>query len=86
MSHYFELDGIREKIFILQSIALSGEPFSKEYAIGVQEDNSLYSQKEYWLNTKSIASNGVLEIAVKTRNAIESIEAVANQQDIITSD
>lgn len=83
MSHYFEIDGIREKIFIINSLALSGESFSKDYAIGTRNDNSLYTQKEYWINTKSLVSNGVLEIAVKIRNAYESLSKSQSQEKII---
>ena len=77
MSHYFEVNGIREKIFILQSLALSGENFSKEYAVGCREKPSLYSQKDYWLSVKSLVSNYILEISVKVRNASESVGATS---------
>lgn len=84
MSHYFDLDGIREKIFILHSLALSGEPFSREYSIGPHNDISLYSQTEYWTNAKSIASNGVLELAVKIRNAYEATTSAMSRENMIT--
>lgn len=74
MSHYFEFDGIREKIYTILSIAYSGENFALEYQVGTGNKIALYSQKDYWIQTKSIVSNSILEIAIKVRNSCESIE------------
>jgi len=83
MSHYYELDGTKEKIFTLQCIALSGREFSKEFSVGVRDGNSLYSQKEYWRLTKSTVSNGVLELAIKIRNSYESL-GLNDKHNILT--
>ena len=87
MSHYIEIDGVREKIFILQNISLSGENFSTRYGVGVESIKGEYSNSKYWRLIKSIVSNSTLEIAVKLRNSAELLSennlSFSNEKSIV---
>ena len=87
MSHQIAIDGVREKIFILQNISLSGECFSTRYGIGVEGYQVGYSNSEYWNLIKLIISNSTLEIAVKLRNSedllLENDLSYSNDKSIV---
>jgi len=75
MSHFIEIDGVKEKIYQLIEMALSAENFVSRYGIGVEGAERYISKDQYWRHTKSILSNYSLEIAVKLRNAAELLES-----------
>lgn len=74
MSHFVDIGSLKEKVFILNNLALSGELFSTKYSIGVSEFQAHYSDLDYHYFTKSIVSNYVIELAVKLRNAAELLQ------------
>lgn len=63
---------LKKKYSHLQCIAHSGESFSNNFQIGLNDNISLYTQKEYWIHVKTLVSNLTLEIAVKIRSLRES--------------
>ncbi|WP_111639677.1 hypothetical protein [Marinomonas shanghaiensis] len=75
MAHFIEIDGIREKLYLLIQMALAAESFTSRYGIGVENVERFISKEQYWRHTKSTVSNYSLEIAVKLRNAIELLES-----------
>lgn len=75
MAHFIEIDGIREKLYLLIQMALAAESFTSRYGIGVENAERFISKEQYWRHTKSTVSNYSLEIAVKLRNAIELLES-----------
>ncbi len=75
MSHYFEIDGLREKVYAVINHVLASEQFVGRYGIGVEEVEHTVKYDEYWEHTRSIISNSCLEIAVKSRNAAEALSA-----------
>ncbi len=75
MAHFIEIDGIRERLYLLIQMALAAEFFTSRYGIGVENAEQLISKEQYWRHTKSTVSNYSLEIAVKLRNAIELLES-----------
>ncbi|MCF6264468.1 MAG: hypothetical protein L3J24_12890 [Xanthomonadales bacterium] len=74
MSHFVDIGSLKEKVFILNNLALSGELFSTSYFIGVSEFQKHYSDLDYHHFTKSIVSNYAIELAVKLRNASELLQ------------
>jgi len=75
LSHYFDVDGLRESIYAVISHVLASEQFVGRYGIGVEEAERIVTHDAYWGHTRSIVSNRCLEIAVKTRNAAEALRA-----------
>lgn len=75
MAHFIEIDGIREKLYLLIQMALSAESFVSRYGIGVENTKRFISKEQYWMHTKSTISNYSLEISVKLRNAIELLKS-----------
>jgi len=74
VSHYIDVINLKEKIFVLNNLALSGESFSTSYCIGVSEHQKHYSDLDYHHFTKSLVSNYAIELAVKLRNASELLQ------------
>jgi len=75
MSHFVDISKIRETIFTLNSIILSGESFAVKYNVGIESAPSLYPRKKYWLTLKKIISNRCLELSVLMRNSKELLDA-----------
>jgi hypothetical protein len=69
-----DIGSLKEKLFILNNLALSGELFSVRYFIGESELQRHYSDLDYHHFTKSIVSNYAIELAVKLRNAAEMLQ------------
>ena len=74
MPHFIDIVSLKEKVFVLNSLALSGEYFSIKYFIGVKEHQRYYTDQDYYQTTKSIVSNYAIELAVKLRNSAELME------------
>jgi hypothetical protein len=74
MSHFVDVGSLKEKIFVLNNLAFSGEKFSTTYFIGADEPKEHYSDLDYHHFTKSIVSNYAIELAVKLRNTAELLQ------------
>jgi hypothetical protein len=71
MSHFVDFEKMREKIFILNNVVLSGEAFAIKYKVGIDEESTIYTQSDYWTTLKRIVSNSCLELSVMIRNSKE---------------
>jgi len=71
MSHFIDIVNLKGKVFMLNSLALSGESFSTKYCIGVEHHQEYYTDKDYCQITKSIVSDCSIELSVKLRNYAE---------------
>ncbi|EGQ8957178.1 hypothetical protein V6957_004822 [Vibrio parahaemolyticus] len=71
MAHFVDFEKMREKIFILNNVVLSGEAFAIKYRVGIEGVPSLYPKSEYWTMLKRIVSNSCLELSVLIRNSKE---------------
>jgi hypothetical protein len=78
MSHFVDISRIRERIFTLNSIILSGEAFARKYNVGIESAPSLYPRQKYWLTLKKIVSHSCLELSVLMRNSKELLDANDN--------
>lgn len=75
MSHYFDLNEIKEKLFIISGLALSGEEFCKQYKMGSTDHHKTYNISDYTRLTKLIVSNNLIEIAVKIRCLVDDLKS-----------
>lgn len=73
MSHLIDLDGVREKLYILINLSLVGNSFANKYSIGIEEYQNYFSDEDYYNLTKSIVSNYSIETAIKLRSLIETL-------------
>lgn len=67
MSHSVDLDGILEKLVLLQHFSFGSEEYCRDRLIGSIEDQGGYEEDNYWGWTKSITSNYILECSIKLR-------------------
>jgi hypothetical protein len=74
MTHFVDISKIRETIFTINSIILSGESFAQKYNVGIESAPSLYPRKKYWLTLKKIISHSCLELSVLMRNSKELLD------------
>ena len=81
MAHFVDINKIRETIFTLNSIILSGELFAQKYNVGIEFAPSLYPRKKYWLTLKKIISHSCLELSVLMRNSKELLDVNSHKID-----
>lgn len=67
MSHSIDLDGILEKLVLLQHFSFGSDGYCRDRLIGSIEDQGEYEEDKYWSWTKSIVSNYILECSIKLR-------------------
>ena len=67
MSHSIDLDGISEKLILLQHYSLGSKKYCEERFIGGAKDTGNYELDKYWSWTKGIVSNYILECSIKLR-------------------
>ncbi|BAX81339.1 hypothetical protein [Labilibaculum antarcticum] len=67
MSHFIDLDGILEKLVLLQHFSYGSERYCSDRLIGSIEDQGGYEEDNYWGWTKSLVSNYILECSIKLR-------------------
>lgn len=67
MSHAIDLDGIREKLFVLRHLALGTKEYCRVEEITSEVELSGDFFNDYWGQLKVLLSNYLIEIAVKIR-------------------
>lgn len=67
MSHSIDIDGVTEKLIILQHYSLGSQKYCKERFTGGTKDVGNYEFDKYWSWTKSLVSNYILECSIKLR-------------------
>ncbi len=67
MSHAIDLDGILEKLVLLQHFNFGSERYSSDRLVGSIKDDGAYEEDKYWGWTKNIVSNYILECSIKLR-------------------
>ncbi len=67
MSHIVDIDGIAEKLIILEHYANGSYQYCKDRLVASEEDQGYGSFDDYWGWTKGIVSNNILECAIKLR-------------------
>jgi len=82
MSYLFGIDELREKLMILSVLSLSGEEFCKRYKMGSVQYQKVYTSAEYTKITKLITSNYLVEISVKLRNLVDSLNSLGFELEI----
>lgn len=67
MSHSIDLDGISEKLVLLQHYCFGSKQYCEDRLSGSIEDVGNYEFDKYWGWTKGIVSNYILECSIKQR-------------------
>jgi len=67
MSHSIDLDGILEKLVLLQHYSLGSKSYCEDRSVGSEKDIGDYELDKYWGWTKGIVSNFILECSIKQR-------------------
>lgn len=83
MSHQLDLDGVLEKLILLQHLAHGSEQYCRQRLIGSEQDVGDEEFDEYWAWVKSIVSIYTLECSIRVRVLLDTIGRKA-EEEIVT--
>jgi hypothetical protein len=73
MSHQLDLDGVLEKLVLLQHFAYGSKDYCRERLTGSEKDVGDGELDEYWAWVKGITSSYLLECAIRLRVLLDII-------------
>jgi hypothetical protein len=83
LSHVLDIEGITEKLFLLEHIVEGSEAYCAKRLVGSDLDQGHEEYENYWGWVKAIACSSLIECAVKFRILQDTIRG---EQDIIEFD
>lgn len=75
MSHQLDLDGLLEKLVLLQHFSYGSKDYCRERLAGSEEDMGDKELDEYWGWVKGITSTYLIECAVRVRILLDIVTA-----------
>src|SRR5215208_3165373 len=86
MSHELNLEGVIEKLVLLQHFAHGSKEYCRERLIGSEEDMGDEEFDEYWTWVKGLVSSYMLECSIRIRVLLDTVADKPEAKEIATID
>jgi len=86
MSHQLDLEGVLEKLVIIQHFAHGSKEYCRERMIGSEKDQGNAEFDNYWMWAKGIISSYILECSVRVRVLLDTVSDKPEAQEITKID
>lgn len=86
MSHELNLEGVIEKLVLLQHFAHGSKEYCRERLIGSEEDVGNGARDEYWVWAKGLVSSYMLECSIRIRVLLDTVTDKPEAKEIAVID
>jgi len=86
MSHELNLEGVLEKLILIQHFAYGSKEYCRERLIGSEKDIGNGEFDEYWTWAKGLISSYILECSVRVRVLLDTVSDKPEANEIALID
>ena len=86
MSHELNLEGVIEKLVVLQHFAYGSKEYCRERLIGSEEDVGDEARDAYWIWAKGLVSSYMLECSIRVRVLLDTVADKPEAKEIAAID